>query len=250
MKCYLAIGLAILFCIITTYGQHQSPAYSFDTPRPEVVLPQIAPSFVNTYSALTNANIEYFFEDWARWSLFYMEQQTDSTLLSVCDKVYQYYQDTNKQIVDNQRVKPIILPSYAIVYAYDRDFCLNETDSDFDISDCRSATTFIPYITTSQPILYLTPNIDSLLSRYFGNSPWQGHTKIKTSAYRQLTKRIDVQPAHWSGWHFCSMPVIYEVHRFRDADVVQLRYSWCEGETLCMPHDRNVDYKRIMRWIE
>ena len=90
---------------------------------------------------------------------------------------------------------------------------------------------YVPSADLKKKILFITPEIDSLLSVFIGGvadndndafdvSKWSSINENRLSFIRNY---IPVERGHWSGWYLCTMPIIYDIYMFEDGYMVYLR---------------------------
>ena len=101
---------------------------------------------------------------------------------------------------------------------------------------------YVPGFDSDKEIVYVTPEIDKLLSQYVGEP------EDRLTGLREL---IEVSRGHWGEqWYFESMPIIFSLYFYGDGFVADLRTSWCSGETVFFPDDVTKEKESLSEWIE
>lgn len=113
--------------------------------------------------------------------------------------------------------------------------------------------TYVPSFDSDKVILYMTPEIEKILSRYLGGICEFGSmvTNINKSRVAYLSRFFYVHYGHWGGyWILNSMPKIYHLSLYDDGICADLRTSWHSGESLFVPYDTNKEVIPFDFWIE
>ena len=119
---------------------------------------------------------------------------------------------------------------------------------------------YVPSISSDKIVLYISPRIQRLLSLYIGGvceseeddfMDYEKWTKINEDRLSQLRRLIHVDRGHWGGhWHIKTMPIVFSIYLFDDGYVVDMRTSWCSGETVFYPFDTSKGKVVLSSWIE
>ena len=152
------------------YKEHQAridamvDAY-YDSLKTEPVVPQ---DFLQKYKPLSEKNIDDFFKDWKQWSDKMREYSTNDSYNVLFNQVYEHY----PFFKEADTTEFISLPSNIEVRYYSTEY----DKLDWGMAAIRSRSfpkvtkgeTFIPslYGSASLRTLYLTHQIDSLLTEY------------------------------------------------------------------------------------
>ena len=112
---------------------------------------------------------------------------------------------------------------------------------------------YVPGFDFNKPLLYMTPEIEKLLSQYLGGVGEFGSrvTSINKARVAYLSRLFYVHYGHWGGyWILNSMPMIYYLGLYDDGICAYLRTSWCSGETVFVPYDTAKELVDFDFWIE
>ena len=154
-------------------------------------------SFVQKYSKLTQQNLSEFFSDWKAYSdnISANNVITDSVLANVIRQEYAAFDAENKQIIDSLGPKYQVFPRYIKVERY---------YLDIDTAMARSQLgfpSFIPKMKDNQYVvdsitpnltpegLYLTKDIENLLSKFVGGI---GHQKRTRKINKENLKELSI----------------------------------------------------------
>ena len=139
------------------------------------------------------------------------------------------------------RVGPAIRCASAIPHhrRYDLDVDLEKARTGFRLSVFHSGPgrksicrgTYTPLPPRSGRVLYLTADINKVLSAFAGGlEDGDRLTRIKRGNVRRLQKYLPVQYGHRGGyWWFTSFPLITGICRANNLIAVMRRTSWCTG---------------------
>ena len=212
-----------------------------------VLAPVIEPTFVNKYHRLGKRNIEAFVQDWKEWSLELRTYSTDSTVNQAISRIMYEFSDENP-------------PENSIFYSFPccieiRKYygCHPINDEKEDRMQLVERYAYIPSFDSEKVILYMTPEIEELLSRYLGGIRRIGQllTSIKKGRVSYLSRLFYVHYGHWGGyWILYSMPRIYRLNMYDDGISAYLRTSWHTGETVFVPSDSAKEVVHDSFWIE
>ena len=112
---------------------------------------------------------------------------------------------------------------------------------------------YVPGFDSEKVILYMTPEIEKLLSQYLGGVYGFGRlvTNINKRRVAYLSRIFYVHYGHWGGyWILNSMPNIYYLSLYDDGICAFLGTSWCSGETVFVPYDTAKELVDFDFWIE
>lgn len=250
--CIVLIALCSILSFHNRFRQRQDVfdaiinAY-FDSLNVEPPVPQ---SFLLKYRSLSEQNIEDFFMDWKQWSDKMRKYSVNDSYNSLFNQVYKQY-PFHKEADTTEFVT---LPSYIEARSYslisdNLGWGMEDVDR-YTAAKIIKGETFVPslYGTASQRTLYMTPQIDSLLSEYLGGVD---DYPINEERERQIGKRIQTCCGHWGGyWHLTYMPTIKAFHFTRDGVVVVARTSFASGDRLFFPISHPEEPTIIDCWIE
>lgn len=226
----------------------------------------IPSTFVEKYDSLTRTNFEAFLKEWEQWSSQMSSISKDSLLNTILTKVNTEY-SSNKDIdscaflsfSDNIEIRRYQGKVY--------DYPANQEDVWQDRDECweymmkaSERYCYVPSISSDKKVLYISPRIQRLLSLYIGGvceseeddfMDYEKWTKINEDRLSQLRRLIHVDRGHWGGhWHFKTMPIVFSIFLFDDGYVVDMRTSWCSGETVFYPLDQSKEKVVLSSWIE
>lgn len=191
-------------------------------------------SFLSKYPTLTRGNLKEFVNDWQTYSDSIGRHSViqDSVLAKIIERESAEYERTDNGYC--------VVPETIVV---ERNF--TEIDSThfkslfsffYDINDFKGVKYEVDSITPILPAkgLYLTPNIDYLLSKFAGGlRKGDELTKINKDNVKRLRKFIIADYGHWGGyWWFCNYPIIEEIFYADNVIAVFRRLSWCTGDTV------------------
>lgn len=216
--------------------------------------PLILPSFLERYDSLSQNNFNTFMADWKRWSDQLRCMSTDSTLNAVITDIMAEYPGADEE---NTGVF-LSLPDAVEIRKYEGSYSdytsrpdiweSTRDDEGWDyMMQASERYRYVPSVESDKEILYVTPEIDSLLSMYVGGIV---SMPIKEERVESLRQMIPVILGHWGYyWYFCSMPIIYCIHLFEDGYAVCVRTSFSSGERAFCPYDP-LRPKETSSWIE
>ena len=146
------------------------------------------------------------------------------------------------------------------IYPYKLKDCTKKNAPNLEsiIKDAKHYACYIPEFDADKNIVYITPEIDKLLSFYIGGVSESGRyryeapfTPVNEGRLSELRQIIPVVYGHWGGyWHFESMPIIFRLFMFQDGFITELRKSWCEGDSIFVPYDIKEEPVILSYWIE
>ena len=228
-----------------------------DTLDKTCVLP---PRFVEKYVSLTESNITSFITEWEKWSDQLRSHSDDTLINRIILKVYQDYglTDNNDSSHFYSFMSNVEVMKYAGKYSEYPPLKLFDRDSEWELKMKASERfVYVPSADLKKKILFITPEIDSLLSVFIGGvadndndafdvSKWSSINENRLSFIRNY---IPVERGHWSGWYLCTMPIIYDIYMFEDGYMVYLRTSFSQGEIAFFPYNSR-EKILIDGWIE
>ena len=248
-----------------TFGEEMDEEYKqwvSEHPDTLVITTPIKPSFVKKYPSLTDNNFKTFLKEWKNWSVQLRSFSTDSLINQAVKRVFIEYKKT---IPDSCAI--CSLPGSIEVRRYPGTFNEYPFDALWDktlkwdyMMKASDRFAYVPSFDSDKEIVYITSEIDRLLSLYVGGvcesdeddvldyTKW---TKINEDRLTELRYLIQVSRGHWGGyWHFESMPKIFSLYLYDDGVVANLRTSWCTGETVFLPYDKTKEKVSLSDWIE
>ena len=222
----------------------------------------IKPSFVKRYNPLTEKDFDAFLKEWKHWSAQLRSFSTASSINRAIKRVFSEFNNNNP---DNCAF--CSLPGCIEVRKYPGSFSdypyeipLGETREWEYMMMASERFAYVPSFDSDKEIVYITPEIDRLLSLYVGGvceseeDDYTDHTKwtkINEERLAELRNLIQVNRGHWGGyWHFESMPIVFSIYLYDDGFVADLRTSWCAGETVFFPYDLTKKKEYLSEWIE
>ena len=227
----------------------------------------IPPSFVEKYDSLTDKNFNSFLKDWEEWSAQMNALSQDSLLNAILTKVYTEYsaekgEDACAFLSFSDNIEVRKYPGNSKDYpANQEDAWQSDEDDYWDyMMKASERYCYVPSISSDKEILYISPRIQSLLSLYVGGvceseeddfMNYEKWTKINEDRLSKLRRLVHVDRGHWGGhWHFKTMPIVFSIFLFDDGYVVDMRTSWCTGETVYYPFDPSKEIVIQSEWIE
>lgn len=228
-----------------------------DTLDKTCVLP---PRFVEKYVSLTESNITSFITEWEKWSDQLRSHSDDTLINRIILKVYQDYglTDNNDSSHFYSFMSNVEVMKYAGKYSEYPPLKLFDRDSEWELKMKASERfVYVPSADLKKKILFITPEIDRLLSVFIGgiaDNEDDAFDETKWSPINQnslsfLRNYIPVERGHWAGWYLCTMPIIYEIYMFEDGYMVYLRTSFSQGEIAFFPYNSK-EKILIDGWIE
>ena len=247
-----------------TYGEEMDEEYKqwvSEHPDTLVITTPIKPSFVKKYPSLTDNNFKTFLKEWKNWSVQLRSFSTDSLINQAVKRVFIEY---NKTIPDSCAI--CSLPGSIEVRRYPGTFNEYPFNALWDktikwdyMMKASDRFAYVPSFDSNKEIVYITPEIDRLISLYVGGvslseddvHDYTKWTEINEDRLTELKHLIQVNRGHWGGyWHFESMPKIFSIYLYDDGFVADLRTSWCTGETVFLPYDKTKEKVSLSDWIE
>ncbi len=225
-----------------------------------VLAPPVAPTFVmeKKYHQLDEKNIHAFIQDWESWSLDLRAFAADSVVNQAIYRIMAEYADKDHPDTSVFYSMPCCIEirryqgshSYPEPGQHELPFIKVET------TQALERFAYVPGFDSDKAILYLTPEIEKLLSQFLGGigKGGRGFTDITDIDYGRvayLERLFSVHYGHWGGyWHLCSMPKILRLDMYEDGIRAFLRTSWCSGESLFVPYDTTQEMVTFDFWIE
>ena len=216
--------------------------------------------FVEKYVSLTESNIPSFITEWEKWSDQLRIHSDDTLINRIILKVYQDYglDENNDSSHFYSFRSNIEVMKYAGKYSEYTPLKLFDSDRECEMKMKASERyVYVPSADLKKKILFITPEIDRLLSVFIGgvaDNEDDAFDETKWSSINQnrlsfLRNYIPVERGHWAGWYLCTMPIIYEIYMFEDGYMVFLRTSFSQGEIAFFPYDGG-EKVWIDGWIE
>ena len=248
-----------------TYGEEMDEEYKqWESEHPDtlVITTPIKPSFTKKYHSLTEKNFKAFLKEWKNWSVQLRSFSTDSLINQAVKRIFIEY---NKSIPDSCAI--CSLPGSIEVRRYPGTFNEYPFDPLWDktldrgyMMKASDRFAYVPSFDSDKEIVYITQEIDRLLSLYVGGvclseeddvHDYTKWTEINEDRLTELRHHIQVNRGHWGGyWHFESMPRIFSIYLYADGFMADLRTSWCSGETVFLPYDKTKEKVSLSDWIE
>ena len=227
----------------------------------------IPPTFAERYDSLTENNFHSFLKDWEQWSAQMSSISKDSLLNAILTNVLEEYgAETGKDTCAFLSLSDVIeIRKYqgnAADYPANQEGGWREDQEDKwnYMMNASARYCYVPSINSDKSLLYISPRIQRLLSLYIGgvceseeddsmnSKKWSEINEDRLSGLRKL---IPVARGHWGGyWHLKTMPIISSVYLFDDGYIVDMRTSWCTGETVFYPFDPSKEKVVLSNWIE
>ncbi len=246
----------------STWGETVHEQWVSEHPDTLVLTTPIKPSFVNKYPSLNEKDFNEFINEWKKWSSQLRSFSKEALINQAISRVFTEY---NKNNPDSCTL--CSLPGCIEVRRYPGSFSdypyevpLGETREWEYMAKASERFAYVPSFDSDKEIVYITPEIDRLLSQYIGGvceseeDDYTDHTKwtkVNEERLNELRKLIQVNRGHWGGyWHFESMPKIFSLYLYDDGVVADLRTSWCTGETVFLPYDKTKEKVSLSDWIE
>lgn len=158
--------ISILFAIALML-----PAWGIDINKYK--LPEVKADFMEKYSEITNENLDQFFVDWEQWSATYGASKIDNNF----DALFQrYFNEVRAEhlakgwsIGDtvNYEVLPCQIPVFqSNMSLSEMEKIENHVYNDKINSKITSVSCFVPHITSSKKVLYMTGEIRKVIYAY------------------------------------------------------------------------------------
>lgn len=215
--------------------------------------PPIEPSFVKDkkYHRLNEKNIDSFIQDWKGWSIELRTFSTDSVVNQAINRIMSEYPEWNQP--DSSLFYS--MPCCVEIRRYQGP-CPTDDESIPIYEETNQALerfAYVPGFDSDKTILYMTPEIEKLLSQYLGGIRKNGErvTSIDKSREAYLRSLFYVHYGHWGGyWILYSMPKIYQLDLYDNGICADLQTSYHSGESLFVPYDTAKDVIHFDFWIE
>ncbi len=218
----------------------------------------VEPAFINKYDHLTETNFNAFVKDWKEWSMKLQSFSSDTHVNEAIGRTISIYSKENHA----DTCTFYSLPSNIIVSKYPcnlKDYSKEYTINSEQITKkAEHYAYYIPDFETDKEVVYISPEIERILSLYVGGvsesesyEDERSFTPINEERLSELRQIIPAAYGHWGGyWHFESMPIIFGIFMFQDGFITNLRKSWCEGDLIFVPYDVNKDPVVFCEWME
>lgn len=214
----------------------------------------VPPGFIEKYTSLSEGNIGAFVSEWEQWSDQLRTHSKDTLLNRIITKIYRDYRANEA----GDSCTFYAFDNYIEVRRYEGKsgeyppltVFPNRDDSWDMMMKASERYCYVPSTESNRGILYMTHEIDRLLSVYIGGylSPTEEY-EVNQDRLAFLRKYIQIERSHWYGWYINTMPIIYEIYLFDDGYAVYLRTSFSTGEIAFFPYDSS-DKKVCDEWIE
>ena len=215
------------------------PAWGIDIYKYK--LPEVKADFVEKYNEVTNENLNQFFADWEQWSVTYGASKTDNNfdaLFQRCfNEVRTEHLSKGWSIRDN--VEYELLPSQVAVFQSNMSLSEIEKFENPKIHDDKlnsnitSVSCFVPHITSSKKVLYMTGEIRKVIYAYFDKLD-AGGTPMDNW---KIGKFINVA-RHHSGWCYLveeSLPCVDKIISVTDGHYMMYHECHFAGENRSIP---------------
>lgn len=218
----------------------------------------VEPEFIKKYDRLTEADFNAFVNDWKEWSLELRSFSSNPLANEAIGRIFSLYSEADH--ADSSRFYS--LPSNIIISIYPyklEDYTRKNTPKLDQVTNAtKHYACYIPEFDADKGIVYITPEIDKILSFYVGGVSESGKnyfgaplTPINEQRLSELRQIIPVVYGHWGGyWHFESMPIVSTIFMFQDGFITELRKSWSEGDIVFVPYDIKEGPVLLAEWIE
>lgn len=255
-KTYGLLAFTIALIVFVCSGSSTNKSFGEQGRQDTLLLsPPIEPTFVKDkkYQSLNKKNIDAFIQDWKGWSLELRTLSTDSVVNQVINRIMSEYSDKNQP--DNSIFYS--MPCCIEIRRYQGSYPPPIDDEYIPLYEEKQQAldrfAYIPGFESDKVILYMTPEIEKLLSQYLGGIRKFGSmvTNINKSRVAYLSRFFYVHYGHWGGyWILNSMPKIYHLSLYDDGICAYLRTSWHSGESLFVPYDTAKEIIHFGFWIE
>lgn len=215
------------------------PAWGIDINKYK--LPEVKADFVEKYSEITNENLNQFFADWEQWSVTYGASKIDNNfdaLFQRCfNEVRTEHLSKGWSIRDN--IEYELLPSQVAVFQSNMSLSEIEkfenpkTHDDKLNSNITSVSCFVPHITSSKKVLYMTDEIRNVIYAYL-DKLGAGGTSIDKW---KISKFINVA-RHHRGWRYLveeSLPCVNKIISATDGHYMMISVCHFAGENRSIP---------------
>ncbi|MEE3463660.1 MAG: hypothetical protein VZQ27_05105 [Candidatus Cryptobacteroides sp.] len=255
---WLAFTIVIALVVFICPGFSTNKSYGEQGQQDKLLLsPPIEPTFVKDkkYQRLNKKNIDAFIQDWKGWSLDLRTFSTDSVVNQAINRIMSECSD--KDMPDNSIFYS--MPCCIEISRYQGSFPPIDVNDEYnppffeETQQALERFAYVPGFDSDKVILYMTPEIEKLLSRYLGGIRGFGSkvNRINKGREAYLSRFFYVHYGHWGGyWILHSMPKIIFLSLYDDGICAYLRTSWCTGETVFVPFDTAKELVRFDYWIE
>ena len=182
------------------------------------------------------SNIERFFSEWESWSKLIAKGALPNDFNDIFKRHFIEARDGRES-----ESKYIALPIRIKVIKYNREL-QSDNNTLFE-----SISFFTPVVESDKPVLYLTPEVEQLLSSFIEEPLMKDEYTKKENVLEQdweeLRKRRDMineyvptQVAHWGdGWYFTSYPLVNLIIIGTDGYSISLSNANYSGTDLFVP---------------
>ena len=256
-KTYGLLAFTIALIVFVCSGSSTNQSFGEQGQQDKLLLsPPIEPTFVKDkkYHRLNKKNIDAFIQDWKDWSLELRTFSTDSVVNQAINRIRSEYSEWNQP--DNSLFYS--MPCCIEIRRYQGSYPPIDVSDEYrpryeEKQQALERYAYVPGFDSEKVILYMTPEIEKLLSQYLGGVYGFGSlvTNINKSRVAYLSRIFYVHYGHWGGyWILNSMPMIYYLSLYDDGICAFLRTSWCSGETVFVPYDTAKELVHFDYWIE
>lgn len=248
----LTSTIVIALIVFVCSGSSTNKSYGEQGQQDTLSLsPPVEPTFVKDkkYHRLNKKNIDAFIQDWKDWSLELRTFSTDSVVNQAINRIMSEYSEWNQP--DSSLFYS--MPCCIEITRYQGSYPPNDAN-EFrpgyeEKQQALERFAYVPGFDSEKVILYMTPEIEKLLSQYLGGV--DGFGNINKSRVAYLSRIFYVHYGHWGGyWILNSMPKIYFISLYDDGICAFLLTSWCSGETVFVPYDTAKELVHFDYWIE
>ncbi len=147
------------------------PAWGIDINKYK--LPEVKADFVEKYSEITNENLDQFFADWEQWSATYGASKIDNNFDTLYQRCFNEVraERLSKGWSIGDTVDYEVLPCQVPVFQSNMSLSEmekieNHVYNDKINSTITSVSFFVPHITSSKKVLYMTGEIRKVIHAY------------------------------------------------------------------------------------
>ena len=252
----LAFTIVISLVVFVCSGSSLNESYGEQGQQDTLLLsPPVEPSFVKDkkYHRLNKKNIDAFIQDWKDWSLELRTFSTDSVVNQAINRIMSEYSEWNQPDSSLFYSMPCCIEIRRYQGSYPP---IDDNEYRPRYEERRQALerfAYVPGFDSDKVILYMSPEIEKLLSQYLGGIRGFGYllTRIDRDREAYLRRHFYVHYGHWGGyWILNSMPMIYYLGLYDDGICAYLRTSMCSGETVFVPYDTAKELVHFDFWRE
>lgn len=225
MKC-IVVTFRLLILITTSSVIISSCSTAFENYEEDLFHKNSVPqTFTEKYSKLDNENIDVFIDDWEEWSGRVAASLEYNRFDEVVGRCLDYFEITKSP--HNYLTLPANIP----------------------VSVQKKDIDYTPHVKCNKPVLYVTPEIDSLIFPYLGGvnpedylGTSDGYVHVNPDNIEHLKNIIPFEYGHWSGyWYLETMPIINRIKITKKSVDFDLRLFFNYCAFLHVPHNVNED---------